>query len=228
VSRAYKESTNCRLEAQYAMQREVDMVPLMLVEGYQADGWLGMLIGTRMWYGFYGASASDSAVFEEKVEELCRELGERGHGGEGAAAAQVGAIEDAGPAAEAAPRALKPSVLRKRAAAAGATPEELAAVDDAEAPAEAVLALLRRREVRPPGAEVGLHGTSGCHFAGQLNHFSVSYLILPSRLSLCFLKRPPGMTLGQGRRARGCARGSGSTAAVGAPHRDPTRPWTLV
>jgi hypothetical protein len=52
VSRAYMESTNCRLEAQYAMQREVDTVPLMLVDGYQADGWLGMLIGTRMWYGF--------------------------------------------------------------------------------------------------------------------------------------------------------------------------------
>ena len=56
VSRAYKESTNCRLEAQYAMQREVETVPLMLVDGYQADGWLGMLIGTRMWYGFYGAA----------------------------------------------------------------------------------------------------------------------------------------------------------------------------
>jgi hypothetical protein len=78
VSRAYKESTNCRLEAQYAMQREVETVPLMLVEGYQADGWLGMLIGTRMWYGFYGASASDAGLFEGKVEELCRELGERG------------------------------------------------------------------------------------------------------------------------------------------------------
>eukprot|EP01044_Picomonas_judraskeda_P028089 COSAG03_NODE_9185_length_740_cov_0.691108_1_plen_116_part_10 len=55
VSREYKESTNCRLEAQYAMQREVPTVPLLLVERYQADGWLGMLIGVRMWYGFYGA-----------------------------------------------------------------------------------------------------------------------------------------------------------------------------
>jgi hypothetical protein len=49
VSRAYKESTNCRLEAQYAMQREVDTVPLMLVDGYRPDGWLGMLMGTRLW-----------------------------------------------------------------------------------------------------------------------------------------------------------------------------------
>ena len=54
VSRQYKESTNCRLEAQYAMQREVPVVPLLLVEGYRADGWLGMLMGTRLWYGFFG------------------------------------------------------------------------------------------------------------------------------------------------------------------------------
>jgi hypothetical protein len=34
VSRAYKESTNCRMEAQYAMQREVSTVPLMMVDGF--------------------------------------------------------------------------------------------------------------------------------------------------------------------------------------------------
>jgi hypothetical protein len=86
VSRAYKESKNCRLEAQYAMQREVDTVPLMLVDGYRPDGWLGMLIGTRMWYGFYGRTLKESRLFEGKVEELCRELGERGCGGNDAAA----------------------------------------------------------------------------------------------------------------------------------------------
>jgi hypothetical protein len=59
------------------MQREVDTVPLMLVDGYQADGWLGMLIGTRMWYGFYGGVVLESVQFEGKVEELCRELGDR-------------------------------------------------------------------------------------------------------------------------------------------------------
>ena len=80
VSREYKESTNCRLEAQYAMQREVPTVPLMLADGYRADGWLGMLIGTRMWYGFFGAVLSEEGLFEGKVSELCRDLGERGQG----------------------------------------------------------------------------------------------------------------------------------------------------
>jgi hypothetical protein len=78
VSREYKESTNCRLEAQYAMQREVPTVPLMLTEGYRADGWLGMLIGTRMWYGFYGSALSEESLFEGKMVELCRDLGDRG------------------------------------------------------------------------------------------------------------------------------------------------------
>jgi hypothetical protein len=87
VSRAYKESTNCRLEAQYAMQREVDTVPLMLVDGYRPDGWLGMLMGTRLWYSFYGGTLTDMGLFEGKVEELCRELGERGRGGDDGPAA---------------------------------------------------------------------------------------------------------------------------------------------
>eukprot|EP01047_Picozoa_sp_COSAG01_P027718 COSAG01_NODE_1837_length_9083_cov_143.534617_2_plen_1123_part_00 len=80
ISRAYKESTNCRLEAQYAFQREKDMVPLMVEEGYRADGWLGMLLGTRLYYVFFGSTLSSDAAFEGKMEELCRELGERGKG----------------------------------------------------------------------------------------------------------------------------------------------------
>jgi hypothetical protein len=78
VSRAYKESANCRLEAQYAYQREKDMVPLMVEEGYRADGWLGMLLGARLYYVLYGSTVSSEAAFEGKMEELCRELGERG------------------------------------------------------------------------------------------------------------------------------------------------------
>eukprot|EP01050_Picozoa_sp_SAG11_P011513 SAG11_NODE_1224_length_5481_cov_3.755853_2_plen_91_part_00 len=67
VSREYKESTNCRLEAQYAMQREVEAVPLMLSEGYQADGWLGFMIGTRLWFGFYGDVLANESLFDAKV-----------------------------------------------------------------------------------------------------------------------------------------------------------------
>ena len=33
VSLAYKESSNCRLEANYAYQQELDMIPLMMTQG---------------------------------------------------------------------------------------------------------------------------------------------------------------------------------------------------
>ena len=78
ISQAYKESTNCRLEAQYAFQQELDMVPLMMEEGYRAKGWLGMLLGVRLYYQFYGVVLESEAAFEGKVDELCRELAERG------------------------------------------------------------------------------------------------------------------------------------------------------
>ena len=78
ISQAYKESTNCRLEAQYAFQQELDMVPLMMEEEYRAKGWLGMLLGVRLYYQFCGVVLESEVAFEGKVDELCRELGERG------------------------------------------------------------------------------------------------------------------------------------------------------
>jgi hypothetical protein len=78
VSRAYKESSNCRMEAQYALQKKKPLVPLMLVEGYEADGWLGLLLGTSMWYALYGATLSSESAFEDRMDALCREIGSRG------------------------------------------------------------------------------------------------------------------------------------------------------
>ena len=74
VSQAYKDSQNCRLEAMYAHQIGVQMVPVMLEDNYQPNGWLGMLLGTRLWYGMFGTVLSDSSLFDAKVGELCREL----------------------------------------------------------------------------------------------------------------------------------------------------------
>ena len=49
VSLAYKESVNCRMEANYAHQQELDMIPLMMQKDYSPKGWLGLILGTRMW-----------------------------------------------------------------------------------------------------------------------------------------------------------------------------------
>ena len=52
VSLAYKESANCRLEANYAHQQELDMIPLMMSKDFKPKGWLGLILGTRLWCKF--------------------------------------------------------------------------------------------------------------------------------------------------------------------------------
>jgi hypothetical protein len=54
------------------------MIPLMLVEGYEADGWLGLLIGASLWYGFYGKVLDSEAAFESRIADLARGIGPRG------------------------------------------------------------------------------------------------------------------------------------------------------
>lgn len=67
-----------RLEAQYAFQRQLTMIPLMMEAKYRADGWLGILLGTRLWYGYYGTTLESDAAFLSKTHELMRELGSKG------------------------------------------------------------------------------------------------------------------------------------------------------
>ena len=37
-----------------------------------------MLLGTRLWFAFFDAEHDDAPTFEERVDSVCRELGERG------------------------------------------------------------------------------------------------------------------------------------------------------
>ena len=78
VSQLYKESANCRLEANYAHQQQVDLVPLMMEEGYAPNGWLGMLMGTRVYYSFHGSQHDDEPSFEHRIDMVVREIGDRG------------------------------------------------------------------------------------------------------------------------------------------------------
>ena len=36
-------------EANYGHQQELDMIPLMMQQDYAPKGWLGLILGTRMW-----------------------------------------------------------------------------------------------------------------------------------------------------------------------------------
>jgi hypothetical protein len=80
VSRQYKESSNCRMEAQYGLQKKKPLIPLMLTEGYEADGWLGLVLGTSMWYALYGGVLETESAFDDRMTALCREIGSRGRG----------------------------------------------------------------------------------------------------------------------------------------------------
>ena len=71
VTEKYKESANCRMEANYAHQQELDMIPLMMQKDYKANGWLGLILGTRMYYRFGEELLSDDATFNERIDALC-------------------------------------------------------------------------------------------------------------------------------------------------------------
>nr|KAG5692930.1 hypothetical protein BaRGS_031434 [Batillaria attramentaria] len=54
VSQKYKDSPNCRAEAEYAFQRRKPIVPIVTQQGYRADGWLGIILGSKLFYDFSG------------------------------------------------------------------------------------------------------------------------------------------------------------------------------
>ena len=54
------------------------MVPLMMEEGYRPNGWLGMMLGVRLYYVFFGSILCTQTAFDAKVDELCHGLGHAG------------------------------------------------------------------------------------------------------------------------------------------------------
>ena len=54
------------------------MVPLVLTEGFKPKGWLGLILGTRMWYAFWDAAQDEDGAFELRLDAVVREIGDRG------------------------------------------------------------------------------------------------------------------------------------------------------
>jgi len=54
------------------------MIPLMMQQGYEADGWLGLLLGTSVWYALYGETLASDSAFDGRLSALSREIGTRG------------------------------------------------------------------------------------------------------------------------------------------------------
>ena len=77
INAADKQSANCRLEANYAHESEVDMIPLMCEKDYRPKGWLGLMLGTRLWYPLFDCDDDDEAAFESRVASIAKEIGQR-------------------------------------------------------------------------------------------------------------------------------------------------------
>ena len=52
MSASYKQSTYCQAEAEYAFNCKRRIVPLIVRPNYRADGWLGFLLGSRIYVDF--------------------------------------------------------------------------------------------------------------------------------------------------------------------------------
>ena len=60
------------------MQVECDTIPLMMQANFKARGWLGLLLGARLWYPFWDADQDDDDAFEKRLDAVCKEIGDRG------------------------------------------------------------------------------------------------------------------------------------------------------
>lgn len=68
MSDAYKQSAYCQAEAEYAFKCKRRLIPLVLRQGYKPDGWLGLMIGSRIYIDF-GRHDFDTAC-EKLITEI--------------------------------------------------------------------------------------------------------------------------------------------------------------
>lgn len=69
VSQAYKNSAACRVEGEYAFTAKKPVIPVLVQQGYRATGWLGALLGSKLWYDI-----TTDAVWSASLSNLMREL----------------------------------------------------------------------------------------------------------------------------------------------------------
>jgi hypothetical protein len=51
------------------------MIPLMMQKDYRAKGWLGLILGTRLYYSLHAEAIDTDVKFQQQVEAIVR--GER-------------------------------------------------------------------------------------------------------------------------------------------------------
>jgi len=68
MSNSYKRSVYCQAEAEYAFQCKRRLLPLIVRQAYRPDGWLGLLLGSRIYIDF------GRFEFKEACELLLNEI----------------------------------------------------------------------------------------------------------------------------------------------------------
>ncbi|CAG9461007.1 unnamed protein product [Pedinophyceae sp. YPF-701] len=72
VSKRYKESQACRTEAEYAFQQKKRIIPLLMDPSYRPSGWLGALLGTKLYFNFGGKGKE----VQQRAVGLIKEIGD--------------------------------------------------------------------------------------------------------------------------------------------------------
>ncbi|GFO26287.1 hypothetical protein PoB_005279200 [Plakobranchus ocellatus] len=62
MSQKYKDSPNTRAEAEYTFQQRKPIIPLIMQRGYKPDGWLGLILGSKLYYDFSGNYSFESRM----------------------------------------------------------------------------------------------------------------------------------------------------------------------
>ena len=68
MSDSYKQSAYCQAEAEYAFKCRRRLLPLVMRQGYKPDGWLGFMMGSRIYVDF------GRFDFETACEKLMNEI----------------------------------------------------------------------------------------------------------------------------------------------------------
>jgi len=77
ISKDYKNSANCRIEGEYVCSLKKKFIPIIVEEGYKADGWLGAMLGTKLWYILSSGPSFENnlkGILKAVSSELCRPL----------------------------------------------------------------------------------------------------------------------------------------------------------
>ena len=72
VSEKYYQSASCRLEAELAVKLHKPVIPLVMQSEYMPIGWLGSIIGGKIFYKFIGTKLSFEHTFSNTLKEINR------------------------------------------------------------------------------------------------------------------------------------------------------------